>query len=434
MSAMKGKKLTPELRFPGFTGDWEEKRLGEIIEFVSTNSYSREKLNYEGGNIYNIHYGDIHKNFNSNFDITKELVPFLNEDITTNKNNLTFCEAGDLIIADASEDYNDIGKAIEIINTDKKLIVAGLHTLHGKVRIPTALGFKSYLMQSQKIRKQLQLLAQGISVLGISKGNAESLKLHLPTLPEQQKIADFLSSVDKKIELLQTQLKLQEEYKKGMMQKLFSQQIRFKDDNGMNFPDWEEKRLESLTYLITKQTGFDYSATIKPSLERTRTINNLPFIQNKDFNLKRINYNTDFYIPIAIQEKYPRITLDEKCILMTISGIIGNVGIFDNKEKAFIGGAVCILKFIHKELIDYVVHYLSSDIGQNIICKNEKSSSHKNITIEDIRKIPISLPSLSEQQKIADFLSSLDKKIDATKQQLEKAKSWKKGLMQQLFV
>ena len=124
------KQSVPHLRFGGFTKGWDEVNFGDLFDFKATNSFSREDLNYEKGEIKNIHYGDIHTKFQSNFDILNEKVPFLNQDKDVSKiNSVNYCKEGDLVIADASEDYQDIGKAIEVRALHNQKTVAGLHTL-----------------------------------------------------------------------------------------------------------------------------------------------------------------------------------------------------------------------------------------------------------------------------------------------------------------
>ena len=227
----------PKLRFKEFSGEWEEKNYGDIYSFYSTNSLSRDKLNYDIGDVKNIHYGDIHTKFKTMFNIQNEKVPFVNNEIDLSKiKEESYCLKGDLVIADASEDYNDIGKTMEIINLNNEKVLAGLHTFLARPnKYDMALGFTGYLLQSWKIRKQVMTIAQGTKVLSLSTGRLSKVKLNLPTLPEQIKIASFLTSVDKKIDLLTQKEKLLKDYKKGIMQKIFSQEIRFKADDGSEF-------------------------------------------------------------------------------------------------------------------------------------------------------------------------------------------------------
>jgi len=243
----------PTLRFPEFSGVWEKKKFNQIYLFYSTNSFSRDNLNYENGNVLNIHYGDIHTKFSSLFDINNEIVPFINNEIDLTKiKEENYCKEGDLVVADASEDYNDIGKTIEIVNLNNKKVLAGLHTFLARPnKTKMALGFSGYLLKSWSVKKQVMTIAQGSKVLSLSTGRLGEVELNLPTLPEQQKIATFLTAVDSKIEFLQKKKSLLEQYKKGVMQQLFTSPLergqrgvlRFKKEDGTNYPEWEEKKL-----------------------------------------------------------------------------------------------------------------------------------------------------------------------------------------------
>jgi type I restriction enzyme, S subunit len=203
--------------------EWEERRLGEVFSFFSTNSFSRSLLNTEKGSVKNIHYGDIHTKFSSSFDISKEQVPYINDDVDLSKiSAINYCQEGDLVIADASEDHKDIGKAIELISLADQKVLAGLHTLLIRdINGATAIGFKAYLMQSSHVRFQIMKMATGISVLGISKSNLAKIEFPLPALPEQQKIANFLSSFDAHIGQVGQQLEAMQGYKKGLLQRMF---------------------------------------------------------------------------------------------------------------------------------------------------------------------------------------------------------------------
>ncbi len=163
-----------------------------------------------------------------------------------------------------------------------------------------------------------------------------------------------------------------------------------------------------MTTSFTKQTGFDYSASIKPTLIKEQLPNYIPFIQNKDFLGHYINYKTDYFIPNEIAIRFPQILLNEKCLLISISGAIGNVAVFNHSQDAFIGGAIAVLKFKEKKSLDFVMHFLMSASGQKLLLNGVKSSSHKNLTIADLRDLLIPLPPLNEQIAIANILSDVD--------------------------
>ena len=217
--------FSQKLRFKADDGsdfeDWKESKFSECFTFHMTNSLSRAKLS-EQGDVMNIHYGDIHTKFSTLFDTTKEEVSFIKNKTDTLKiKSDQFLQIGDLVIADASEDYNDIGKTLEIINLDGKKAVAGLHTYIARPDQIHATGFCGYMMQSAKVRKQIKVLATGISVLGISKTNLNKLDLAIPSLPEQTKIANFLTAIDQKIDNVAEQIDQAKTWKKGLLQQMF---------------------------------------------------------------------------------------------------------------------------------------------------------------------------------------------------------------------
>lgn len=202
-------------------GEWEEVKFSDFFNFHQTNSHSRALL-AEHGVIMNIHYGDIHTKFSMLFDVNKEIVPFLSEEVDASKiNEDQFLKIGDLIIADASEDYKDIGKAIEVVNLDGQKLVAGLHTYIARPKKSFASGFNGYLMQTFFVREQIKKLATGISVLGISKTNLGKVEFKVPCLEEQIKIAHFLSAIDQKIEGVAQQIEQAKTWKKGLLQQMF---------------------------------------------------------------------------------------------------------------------------------------------------------------------------------------------------------------------
>ena len=220
------KIFTQTLRFKADDGsdfpDWEYNTIGGIYDWVKTNSLSRANLNYESGEVKNIHYGDIHTKFSKNFKQEEEDVPFITSSSKADFLDAEFCQLGDVIFADASEDYDDIGKAIEVVKLGKFPLVAGLHTYIARPKQrAVALGFSAYLFQSWELRYEIMRIAQGISVLGISKTNIEQIKFQLPHPDEQQKIADFLSAIDAKITAVSDQITQMQDFKKGLLQQMF---------------------------------------------------------------------------------------------------------------------------------------------------------------------------------------------------------------------
>jgi len=220
----------PNLRFPEFKneGNWIKETVGDIYDFKVTNSFAREYLNYEDGSVKNIHYGDIHTKFNTLFDIAKENVPFINPDVSIEKiRNECYCNVGDIVFADASEDVNDVGKSIEIVNLNKEKLVSGLHTLLARQKVKKmAIGFGGYLFKSDWVRKQIQREAQGAKVLGISATRISNVQILYPKDHKEQEVISLcLSSLDEIITSQTEKIKQLKQHKKGLIQGLFPKMI-----------------------------------------------------------------------------------------------------------------------------------------------------------------------------------------------------------------
>ncbi len=414
------KKMVPELRFVGIANVYDEVKYGDIYSFYSTNSFSRDKLNYENGSVKNIHYGDIHTKYSTIFNIGDHDVPYINTDISIDKiKNECYCRQGDLVIADASEDYNDIGKAIELKTLDGEKVLAGLHTFLARPnKSKMVIGYAGYLMQSWKVRKQIMTIAQGTKVLGLATSRLAKIKLFLPTLPEQQKIASFLTVVDDKIQGLKRKKELLEQYKKGVMQQIFKQEIRFKNEQGNNYPEWEEKKLgDYLKESRIKGDGGDVAKKVTVKLWGKGVFEKHEKIQG--------SAQTQYFIRQSGQFIYSKLDF-----LNCAFGIIPEN--LDGYQSTVDLPSFDIDKNISPT-------FLLERIKQKDFYKRngetaDGSRKAKRIHADTFLNFNILLPSTEEQQKIASFLSGIDQKIEQVGVQLDKAKEWKKGLLQKMFV
>jgi len=418
--------LIPALRFPEFEEEWEITKYGDIYTFYSTNSFSREKLNYEDGGIRNLHYGDIHKSFATIFNLEKEIVPFINLDIDLSKiKEENYCKEGDLVIADASEDYSDIGKTIELSNLCGEKVLAGLHTFLARPTDQTmALGLAGYLLQSWNVRKQIMIIAQGTKVLGLSTKRLSKINLPIPSLPEQRKIASFLTTIDNRIQALEKKKSSLEQYKKGVMQKIFSQEIRFKDEDGKDFSEWKNRLFSEILYEHKlKSTGKEEVHSVSVHKGVINQIEHLgrSFASKNTSHYNRALPNDIIYtksptgnFPLGIIKQNH---IKEDVILSPLYGVFTP----ETKELGYI-------LHVHFDSAINTSNYLSS-----IIQKGAKNTI--NITNKTFLSKKLNLPvSLKEQSKIANFLFALDNKIALVNEQIEKTKTYKKGLLQKMFV
>ena len=419
---MEKRKNIPVLRFPEFDGEWNEKSFGSLFSFKITNSFSRDQLNYEEGNVKNIHYGDIHTKFNTLFDITNEEVPFLNNSVSLERiSDENYCKEGDVIFADASEDLNDVGKRIEVLKLDNQKVLSGLHTILARPNEKVFHdGFAGYLMKSNFVRTQIQREAQGTKVLSISSKRLSGIYIPYPAKPEQHKIASFFTAIDQKISHLKKKHQLLEQYKKGVMQQIFSQQIRFKDENGREFPKWEKKKL-SFAMTIPPQN--------KPSIiDRNKLITvklHLKGITKNENTDTLIVGSTNYYIRRKGQFIYGKQNLFN-----------GAFGIIPVEYDGYLSsGDVHALDINHCKLNPtFLFLYFSRLSFYRRLEDIASGSGSKRIHEKGILGIEMLFPSLPEQTRIANFLSAIDDKIHHTQKQIEQAEQWKKGLMQKMFV
>ncbi|MCE1480276.1 restriction endonuclease subunit S [Enterobacter hormaechei] len=202
--------------------DWTVLTYGQIFDFLSTSTNARSDLSHDGEYGY-IHYGDIHTKWNNKLDASAVELPKISRKLVCS----SFLENGDVIMADASEDYNGIGKSIEICNISNKKIVAGLHTylLRDKYK-QLSDGYRGYLHSNANVKKIIEQLATGMKVFGISKNNLLSVPVPVPSKQEQTAIATILSDMDAELEALEQKLAKVRDIKQGMMQQLLTGRIR----------------------------------------------------------------------------------------------------------------------------------------------------------------------------------------------------------------
>ena len=216
----------PRLRFPEFqnAGEWVTQTFATLYEFKPTNTFSRDQLNYESGPAKNIHYGDIHTKFSTLFRIEAETVPFVNSSESLSKLKAdAYCQEGDMVFADASEDLADVGKSIELADLNGEKVLSGSHTILARQKKKGFIvGFAGHLFKGRMVRAQIEKEAQGTKVLQISPGRLAGIKVVFPeNKAEQQRIASCLSSLDTLITAETQKLEALKIHKKGLMQQLF---------------------------------------------------------------------------------------------------------------------------------------------------------------------------------------------------------------------
>lgn len=416
----------PKLRFPEFSGNWKQINLSDITSKIgSGKTPCGGRKAYVSSGIPLIRSQNVNNNI-VNFNDAVFIDKATDEAM---KNSRVMTNDVLLNITGASLGRSAVYKEEESANVNQHVCI-----------IRPVEGYNSNFLQlclaSDYGQKQIDFSQVGGGREGLNFQAIGKMSFMIPSNVEQKKIASLFTELDNLIQSAEKELEGYRELKQGMLQKMFPKngetvpEIRFPEFTG----DWEQHKLKDMCTIITKQTGFDYSATIKPSLVTTKEDDTYSFIQNKDFEGLNINLETDFYIPISVAEKYPKITLDQPSLLISISGRIGNIGLYSLDSKAFIGGAVGICKLKDIEDGKTTLYELSSPAGQMYFNSLIKASSHANITVEDIRNIEVLLPKqVEEREKINIYFENLDNLITLQQQELDGYKELKKGLLQQML-
>ena len=278
--------------------------------------------------------------------------------------------------------------------------------------------FLGISLSSVKCQNQLQSKTSGLakSQTNISQKILGEVLLKLPSKEEQTKIASFLSAVDEKISQLTKKHELLSQYKQGMMQKLFSQQVRFKADDKSEFGEWEEKELKDIAEINPKSKKLpesfiyiDLESVEKGQLLLQKNIE----LQDAPSRAQRLLAKGDvlFQMVRPYQQNNYYFNLSGEYVAST-----GYAQIRTKLDSKFIYYALH-----EKTFLDEVMNRCTG-------------TSYPAINSSDLSSIEILIPCLEEQTKIANFLSAIDQKIEVVAQQIEQAKQWKKGLLQQMFV
>ncbi|MEI3643446.1 restriction endonuclease subunit S [Lactococcus cremoris] len=421
------KKKVPELRFKGFTDDWEERKFDECFNFpVSTNSLSRALLNYDEGDIKSVHYGDILIKYPAILNIKNDKIPYITGG-KLEKYKSSLLENGDLIFADAAEDET-VGKAVEVNGLTEENLVAGLHTIVARPKDKKAEFFLGYYINSNTYHRQLLRLIQGSKVSSISKGNLQKTLVSFPKdFEEQQKIGAFFKKIDDTIALHQRKLDLLKEQKKGYLQKMFPK-------NGAKVPelrfagfadDWEERKLgEVATLSSSKRIHLSDYVT-----------EGIPFYRGSEISTGGITGNQELFIS---QEKFDEIkekygVPSEGDILVTAVGTLGNLWKIDSRRFYYKDGNLIQISKMQVNS-DYLLTYFTGGIGKKRLLDSAAGSNQKALTMVKMREITVDFPSEDEQKKIGAFFKSLDDTIALHQRKLDLLKEQKKGFLQKMFV
>jgi len=371
----------PQLRFPEFDGVWESRLLKDAVKINPRSGELPDEFIYI--DLESVKKGYLIKET----QINKIGAPSRAQRLL-NKNDVIF------------QTVRPYQKNNYFFNLDGDYVAS---TGYAQLRVLNSPEFLYQALHTDRFVYDVMARSTGTSYPAINSTDLSKIKLNLPTKPEQQKIATFLIAVDNKIEQLSKKQELLGEYKKGLMQQIFSQAIRFKADDGSDFPDWEERKLGDVGKVYQPKT-----------------------ISQTDLTTKGF----DVYGANGIIGKYSEYNHEFEQIAVTCRGnTCGTVNF--TKPKSWITGNAMVVNVDDSKVVNKTfIYYQLSHTNLTYLITG---SGQPQIT-GDIKTHKVKIPSLPEQTKIANFLSSIDNKIEQVGKQLDESKQFKKALLQQMFV
>ena len=392
----------PKLRFKEFKDEWQSINLATVFQYFATNSFSRDQLS-ESGILKNLHYGDIHRKYNSIVNENDEITSYVKDINYDNKYELL--KNNDLIFADASEDYEGIGKAVEVVNVNNKTI-SGLHTILARDNLNIfAPMFKGYYFNSSIVHNQLRVLANGFKVYGISKDSINKLNIKVPSTNEQSKIANTLYLLDKKIELQSKKiedLKLFKLYTKNQIFNDYDEVFKLKDI----LVKWNKKnKNNSVKYVesISNKYGFiSQSDQFEDRNVASKNLNNYYIIEKGVFgyNPSRLNVGS---LALKTNDKISVVSPLYEC-------------------------------FTTSQNNQYLLEWFDSKYFRKGTISKFEGGVRNTLNFSNLCEIEIRLPIIEKQNKYSNIFRVFNNKIELEVKKLYKLQELKKGLMQNMFV
>lgn len=405
-------KMTSQLRFPEFTDEWELVALTDVISTVVDNRGKTPPITTEGIPLIETNAlgsKDVH------YEVIKKFVTKTTYDTWFRK----YLEKGDVL-------FSTVGQTGVTSLYDDSTVAGVAQNIVGLRSNDLASGdFLYYLLTEPRNNnkfKQIEMIAVQPSV---KVSQMIHLKFNIPSRPEQEKIADFLTAVDERIAVGEKKLELLETYKRGVMQKIFTRAVRFKDENGNPYPDWEEKKLGEV-FNCVKGAGLSREQITDTGLNKCILYGELytkygEVIENV---ISRTNSNA------GISSKSNDLLLP--CSTTTTGIDLANATAL-NESDVQLGGDISILRFKKSGSNIFYAYYLSHFMKQKLASYGQ-GSTIVHMYFSHFKNMIVVEPSAEEQQKIANFLTTLDEKITAEKSKLTAARQFKKALLQRMFV
>ena len=397
----------PITRWSEFHGEWEKCKVSDLLDFYSTNSLSWDQLEYGTDNMLNLHYGLIHVGLPTMVDLSKDILPAIKKE--NKPKNFELCKEGDIAFADASEDTNEVAKAIEFYTLEDKAVVCGLHTIHGRDKSnKTVVGYKGYAFSSTAFHHQIRRIAQGTKIYSISAKNFDECYIGIPSKEEQTKIAKLLRLIDERIA---TQSKLIEDLKKL------------------------KSAIIEIEYTPNTKTTSPIGDVIEQISKRNKNnaIQNVLSVSNRQGFIKQSDQFENRNVASEYTSNY-KIVEQNDFVFNPARINVGSIARLTTFEKGIVSPMYVCFRTQENVAPEYIDYFFESKHFYCEIQKRLEGSVRQCLSFEGLCNIPLSLPSFEIQQRIGKRIFTLEQKIKMETDLLELLNKQKQYLLRQMFI
>lgn len=400
---------------------WESISLSDALRPLKSSPFTRDELNYSGGQYQNVHYGDILVRFPSVVDAEKEGLPYVNNSSEGRCTRCTLLQNGDIIIADTAED-EAVGKAIEIQGIKDQKVVSGLHTMAFRPQEGLfAPGFLGYFLNSSVYHNQLLPLMQGIKVLSISKTAIGDTVIKYPSYKEQERVVDSLSGVDDMIGALDEAIAKKRQIKEGLMQQLLTGKTRLPGFSG----EWSREMLGKHATVLRGGSPRPIEAFLTTDPDGINWIK----IGDVGVGAKYIVKTEERIIPEGASRSREVKAGD---FLLSNSMSFGRPYIL-KIDGCIHDGWLVIQDYYDSFDTDYLYYALNASETIEQYKSMAAGSSVLNLNKDIVKRVLVNIPSIDEQKALASVLSSVDDEIVSLESKRDKYVHIKQGMMQELL-
>ncbi|MFS0873954.1 restriction endonuclease subunit S [Paenibacillus xylanilyticus] len=412
----------PEIRFSGFTGDWEQRELSDLATFIKGSGYSKQDLKESGSPI--ILYGRLYTNYKT---LIEDVDTFVKE-----KENSVISLGGEVIVPSSGESAEDISRA-SVVGKPGIILGGDLNIIRPNKQIDPI--FLALAISNGSPNRDMAKRAQGKSVVHLHNSDLKKINLIFPQIEEQRKLVGLNLEINDLITLHQQELTTLKQIKQGFLQKMFpgegetTPEFRFAGFTG----DWEQRKLGNTKTIFTDG---NYGEAYPSDIDMSDSLHGVPFLRGSDLKNGYLDVSKSNYIT---KEKHKELTsghLEIDDIVIAVRGSLGALGYTGADNIGWnINSQLAIIRTEKEELFGrFLIQYFLSNKGQKELLSRNTGTALKQLPIKQLKDVPVPITSMNEQIQIGNFFKQCDEIIALHERELDALNETKKAFLQKMFV